>query len=41
MIDRRQLLQFATATAGLAATGFSGPALAQQGLRYGTASPFS
>ena len=41
MFDRRQLLQFATATAGLAATGFSAPALAQQGLRYGTASPFS
>src|SRR3712207_1768039 len=41
MIDRRQFLQFATATAGLAAGGFSTPALAQQGLKTGTPAPFS
>src|ERR1044072_4257503 len=41
MFDRRQFLQFATATAGLAAAGFSAPALAQQGLRYGAPAPFS
>ena len=37
MIDRRQFLQSATATAGLAAAGFSVPALAQQGLKMGGA----
>ncbi|MBM6594898.1 glucan biosynthesis protein [Microvirga pudoricolor] len=41
MFDRRQFLQFATATAGLAATGFSSEAMAQQGLRYGAPAPFS
>ncbi|MBF9234734.1 glucan biosynthesis protein [Microvirga alba] len=41
MFDRRQFLQFATATAGLAAAGFSGPALAQQALKAGAPVPFS
>ncbi|WP_112664622.1 glucan biosynthesis protein [Microvirga flavescens] len=41
MFDRRQFLQFATATAGLAAAGFPASALAQQGLRYGAPSAFS
>ncbi|GEO13409.1 glucan biosynthesis protein [Microvirga aerophila] len=41
MIDRRQFLQFATATAGLAASGFSTTALAQQGLKTGAPAPFS
>lgn len=41
MFDRRQFLQFATATAGLAATGFSTSALAQQSLKVGASSPFS
>jgi glucans biosynthesis protein len=41
MFDRRQFLQFATATAGLAATGFSTAALAQQSLKVGAPSPFS
>ncbi len=41
MINRRQFLQTATATAALAAQGFSGQALAQQGLKMGIASPFS
>jgi glucans biosynthesis protein len=41
MINRRQFLQTATATAALAAQGFSGQALAQQGLKMGIPSPFS
>ena len=41
MFDRRQFFQFAAATAGLAATGFSAPALAQQGLKMGGAEIFS
>ena len=41
MINRRQFLKTATATAALAAQGFSGPALAQQGLKMGIPSPFS
>ncbi len=41
MFDRRQFLQFATATAGLAATGFSTKALAQESLKVGAPSPFS
>lgn len=41
MFDRRQFLQFATATAGLAAAGFSTSALAQQSLKVGAPSPFS
>lgn len=41
MFDRRQFLQFATATAGLAATGFSTKALAQETLKVGAPSPFS
>lgn len=41
MFNRRQFLQSATATAALAASGFSAPALAQQGLQMGAPSPFS
>jgi glucans biosynthesis protein len=41
MFDRRQFFQFAAATAGLAATGFSSAALAQQALKMGPSSPFS
>ena len=41
MFNRRQFLEYAAATAGLAATGFSGPAMAQQGLKLGASSPFS
>jgi glucans biosynthesis protein len=41
MIDRRQFLQFASATASLAATGFSTAALAQQSLKVGAPAPFS
>ena len=42
MIDRRSLLQAAAAgTAGLAASGFAGGALAQAGLRYGPEAAFS
>jgi periplasmic glucans biosynthesis protein len=41
MFNRRQFLQTATATAALAAQGFSLPALAQQGLKMGAAEPFS
>src|SRR5215212_4349379 len=41
MINRRRFLQTATATASLAAAGFSGPALAQQGLKMGAPAPFS
>ncbi|WP_210496718.1 glucan biosynthesis protein [Microvirga antarctica] len=41
MFDRRQFFQFATATAGLAVTGFSGAAMAQQSLTMGPATPFS
>jgi glucans biosynthesis protein len=41
MINRRQFLQTATATAALAAQGFSGPALAQQGLKVGAPNYFS
>ena len=45
-MDRRQFLASAAAasaaaTAGLAATGFSAPALAQAGLKMGAAAPFS
>jgi glucans biosynthesis protein len=41
MIDRRTLLTGAMATASLAATGFSSPALAQQGLKFSAPAPFS
>ncbi|MFC4174735.1 glucan biosynthesis protein [Microvirga sp. GCM10011540] len=41
MFNRRQFLQVATATAGLAATGFSTKALAQQSLKMGEPAPFS
>jgi len=41
MFSRRQFLELAAATAGVAATGFSGAALAQQGLKLGPAEPFS
>ncbi|MCG7394427.1 glucan biosynthesis protein D [Microvirga sp. ACRRW] len=41
MLNRRQFLQTATATATLAAQGFSSQALAQQGLKMGAESPFS
>ena len=42
MIDRRHLLRSAAvATAGLAATGFAGEAMAQAGLTFGPAAPFS
>ncbi len=41
MLNRRQFLHVATATAGLAASGFSVPALAQQGLKTGDATYFS
>ncbi|HST94201.1 MAG TPA: glucan biosynthesis protein, partial [Microvirga sp.] len=41
MFDRRQFLQFATATASLAAAGFSTSALAQQSLKVGAPAPFS
>ena len=41
MFDRRQFFQFAAATAGLAASGFSAPAFAQQGLKMGEPAPFS
>jgi glucans biosynthesis protein len=42
MIDRRDLIRSAAAaTAGLAATGFAAGAMAQAGLTYGPAAPFS
>ena len=41
MINRRRFLQTATATAALAAQGFSGQALAQQGLKMAAPAPFS
>ncbi|AWM88374.1 glucan biosynthesis protein [Microvirga sp. 17 mud 1-3] len=41
MFNRRQFLEYAAATAGLAATGFSSSAMAQQGLKHGASSPFS
>ena len=41
MYDRRQFLQFAAATAGLAAAGFSPEAMAQQSLKVGAPAPFS
>jgi glucans biosynthesis protein len=41
LIDRRTLLAGAAGTAALAAAGFSGQALAQQGLKLGTAEAFS
>lgn len=41
MLDRRFFLAAAAGTAGLAASGFSGDALAADGLTYGTAEPFS
>lgn len=41
MFNRRQFLEYAGATAGLAAAGFSGPAMAQQGLKFGPSAPFS
>ncbi len=41
MFNRRQFLQTATATAALAAQGFSVSALAQQGLKMGASEPFS
>jgi len=41
MLNRRQFLQTATATAALAAQGFPAPALAQQGLKMGAPAPFS
>jgi len=41
MLNRRQFLQTATATAVLAAQGFSHPAMAQQGLKMGASAPFS
>ncbi|PVE24638.1 glucan biosynthesis protein D [Microvirga sp. KLBC 81] len=41
MLNRRQFLQTATATAALAAQGFSSRAMAQQGLKMGAPVPFS
>lgn len=41
MLNRRQFLQTAAATATLAAQGFSLPALAQQGLKTGASEAFS
>ncbi|QFU15394.1 glucan biosynthesis protein [Microvirga thermotolerans] len=41
MFNRRQFLEYAAATAGLAAAGFSAPAMAQQGLKFGSSAPFS
>jgi len=41
MFNRRQFLQIATATAGLAASGFSDAVMAQQGLKMGAPVPFS
>jgi glucans biosynthesis protein len=41
MLNRRQFLQTATATATLAAAGFPAEAMAQQGLTMGAAEPFS
>ncbi|WP_445504635.1 glucan biosynthesis protein [Microvirga sp. G4-2] len=41
MLNRRQFLQTATATAALAAQGFSSRAMAQQGLKMGAPAPFS
>jgi glucans biosynthesis protein len=41
MMDRRQFLSYAAATASLAATGFCGPALADSGLKTGAPAPFS
>jgi glucans biosynthesis protein len=41
MIDRRLFLSGALATGALAAQGFPGQALAQTGLRFGDAAPFS
>jgi glucans biosynthesis protein len=41
MLNRRRFLETAIATAGLAAGGFSMPALAQQGLTYGKTAAFS
>jgi glucans biosynthesis protein len=41
LIDRRALLAGAAGTAALAAAGFAGPALAQQGLKLGSAEAFS
>src|SRR5829696_8392467 len=41
MMDRRQLLQCAAATAGLAACGFPREVLAQSGLRLGPSTPFT
>jgi glucans biosynthesis protein len=41
MLNRRQFLHIATATAGLAASGFAAPALAQGGLTMGASEPFS
>lgn len=41
LLDRRTLLGSAGATAALAALGFAPAALAQQGLKLGTAEPFS
>jgi periplasmic glucans biosynthesis protein len=41
MLNRRQFLHIATATAGLAASGFPSDAMAQQGLKMGASEPFS
>ncbi|WP_230531428.1 glucan biosynthesis protein [Microvirga roseola] len=41
MLNRRQFLHAATATAGMAAAGFPHDALAQQGLKMGSPAPFS
>jgi glucans biosynthesis protein len=42
MIDRRSFLRAAAAgTAGLAASGFTSPAMAAEGLKFGEAAPFS
>jgi glucans biosynthesis protein len=41
MIDRRQLLQCAAATAALGGFGFAARAMAQAGLRMGASAPFS
>jgi glucans biosynthesis protein len=41
MLNRRQFLQTATATATLAAQGFTSRAMAQQGLKMGASAPFS
>jgi len=41
MLNRRQFLQTATATAALAAQGFSSRAMAQQGLKMGAPAPFT